>query len=146
MFSLLKKKFGQANSELKKIENTDIMEAIVGSCLLMASISGGISDEEMESLDKQISSNPSMEHFGAQIGREIARFEKMLDAGPRIGKMRIFKEIKDIANNPEDAEEVFVNVLTVAEADGEIDDKEMELLTEIGKMLNVRLADYGLAA
>ena len=38
----------------------------------------------------------------------------------------------------------FLTMVTIAEADGEIDDKEMAILKEVGMKLGVRLSDYGL--
>ena len=60
--------------------------------------------------------------------------------------MKIMLEIADIKNNPADAEEVFVNMLTIAEADGEIEPEEMTILSEVGGALGVRMSDFGLQA
>ncbi|MCY1375748.1 hypothetical protein D9M69_631870 [compost metagenome] len=58
--------------------------------------------------------------------------------------MNIMREIKDIASNPLDAEEVFVNMLTVAEGDGNISPEELKVLAEIGQLLNLRPKDFGI--
>jgi len=144
MFGMLKKKFGAANAELKKVENRDLMEAIVAGSLLVAAADGDIGEDELVSLEKLIASNDALAHFGGEINKTIAKFETMLEAGPRIGKMKILKEIADIKNNPEEAEEVFLTMLTIAEADGEIDDKEMAVLKEVGSKLGIRISDYGI--
>jgi len=142
MLGFLKKKFGAAGAELKKVENRDLMEAIVAGSLLVAAADGEISADELTSLEKLISSNDSLTHFGPEINKVMGKFETMLDAGPRIGKMKILKEIADIKNNPEEAEEVFLTMLTIAEADGEIDEAEMAILKEVGSKLGIRLSDY----
>lgn len=144
MFGLLKKKFGAATAEVKKIENRDLMEAIVAGSILIAAADGDISESEMVTLEKLISSNDALTHFGAEISKTMGKFEAMMDAGPRLGKMKVLKEIADIKNNPEEAEEVFLTMVTIAESDGEIDDKEMAILKEVGMKLGVRLSDYGL--
>jgi tellurite resistance protein TerB len=144
MFGLLKKKFGAGKAELKKVENRDLMEAIIGGALLVAAADGEIEEAELISLEKQILANPALEHFGAEIGKTINRFEQMLNAGFRLGKMKILREIEDIKTNSADAEEVFVNMLTIAESDGEIEPKEMAILKEVGNHLNIRLSEYGL--
>ena len=97
---LFKKKLNEGKAELKKVENRDLMEAIIGGSLLVAAADGNIDDGELMSLEKQVTANPSLEHFGAEIGKEINRFEKMLDAGFRIGKMKILREIADVKNTP----------------------------------------------
>ncbi len=144
MFGLLKKKFGAGKAELKKVEKRDLMEAIIGGALLVAAADGEIEEAELISLEKQILANPSLEHFGSEIGKTINRFEQMLNAGFRLGKMKILREIEDIKNNPDEAEEVFVNMLTIAESDGEIEPKEMVILKEVGSHLNIRLSEYGI--
>ncbi|MGB1291773.1 MAG: tellurite resistance TerB family protein [Pseudoalteromonas sp.] len=144
MLGFFKKKAGDAKAELKKVENRDLMEAIIGGSLLVAAADGSIDDEELVSLEKQVSSNDSLKHFGAEIGKTINNFEKQLESGFRIGKMKILREIADIKNNPADAEEVFVNMLTIAEADGEIDEKELAILKEVGQTLGIRLSEYGI--
>ena len=35
-------------------------------------------------------------------------------------------------------------MITIAESDGEIDDKEMAILKEVGNTLGIRLTDYGI--
>lgn len=144
MLGMFKKKANSMKAELKKVENRDLMEAIVGGCLLVAAADGSIDDEELLTLDKSISSNPSLQHFGAEIGKTINQFEQQLSAGFRIGKMKILREISDIKNNPADAEEVFVNMLTVAESDGDIDAKELAILKEVGQALGLRVSDFGI--
>jgi len=67
-----------------------------------------------------------------------------LQAGFRLGRMNILREIRDIKNNPADAEEVFVNMLTVAEGDGNISPEELKVLAEIGVELGLRLKDFGI--
>lgn len=146
MLGFFRKKSGDVVAELKKVENRDLMEAIVGGSLLVAAADGEIEEEELLSLEKQVSSNPSLSHFGAEIGKTINRFEQQLNAGFRIGKLKILREIEDIKNNPADAEEVFVNMITIAESDGEIEPEEVVILKEVGGRLGIRLADYGLEA
>jgi len=143
---LFRKKAGSAAAELKKMENRDLMEAVVAGSLLIAAADGEIEPEEITSLEKLLAANPSLEHFGPEINKVMARFESMLDAGFRIGKMKIMREIEDVKTSPQEAEEVFITMLTVAEADGEIEPEELAILKEVGSKLGIRLADYGLDA
>jgi len=141
---LLGKKFGKAKVELKKVENRQLMEAIVGACILVAAADGEISKSELEKIDQLIRSNKNLEHFGAEITVTLGRFTEQLNAGFRVGRMNIMREIGDIKDNPLDAEEVFVNMLTIAEADGEIEAGELKVLGEVGRLLGLRLADFGI--
>lgn len=145
MFGIGKKLFG-AKKTMKKIENRDLMQAIVGGCLLVAAADGEISKNEAAQIDLQIRANKNLEHFGSEITTTVNLFTEQLQAGFRLGRMNIMREIRDIKNNPADSEEVFVNMLTVAEGDGSISPEEMKVLAEIGTELGLRLKDFGVEA
>lgn len=139
---LFGKKVAAAKVELKKVENRDLMEAIVGGCLLVSAADGEIEKEETSKLDQLIRSNPRLGHFGNEITSTINRYTEQLEAGFRVGRMNILREIDDIKNDPKEAEEVFVNMLTIAEADGQIEPEEQKVLEEVGRRLGLRVEDY----
>lgn len=140
----LKKLFNNGAAAAKKVENRDLMQAIVGGCLLVAAADGSISADESSQIDRQIRSNKNLEHFGGEITATVNRITEQLQAGFLLGKMNVLREIEDIKNNAADAEEVFVNMITVAMSDGEVSEGELKVLTEIGNRLGLRLANYGL--
>jgi len=144
LMSFIKSKASNVAGEVKKVTNRDLMEAIVGGSMLVAAADGSIDDDEIIALDGILSSNPALADFGSEIGKEIKRCEDIIGAGFRIGKLKILREIADIKNNPEHAEEVFVVMITIAEADGEVDDSEMAILREVGNVLGLKTSDYGL--
>ncbi|WP_313317466.1 tellurite resistance TerB family protein [Pseudomonas sp.] len=141
---LFGKKFGNAKAELKKVENRDLMQAIVGGCLLVAAADGEISKNEAAQIDIQIRANKNLEHFGQEITATVNLFTEQLQAGFRLGRMNIMREIADIKNNPLDAEEVFVNMITVAEGDGNISPEELKVLADVGVQLGLRPKDFGI--
>ncbi len=145
MFGIGKKLFG-AKRAVKKLENRDLMQAIVGGCLLVAAADGEISKNESAQVDLQIRANKALEHFGSEITTTVNQFTEQLQAGFRLGRMNIMREIADVKNNPMDAEEVFVNMLTVAEGDGNISPEELKVLVEIGTQLGLRVKDFGIEA
>ncbi|MBH3451643.1 tellurite resistance TerB family protein [Pseudomonas putida] len=145
MFGLGKKLFS-AKRAVKKLENRDLMQAIVGGCLLVAAADGEISKNEAAQIDIQIRANKNLEHFGQEITATVNLFTEQLQAGFRLGRMNIMREIADIKNNPLDAEEVFVNMITVAEGDGNISPEELKVLAEVGVQLGLRPKDFGIEA
>lgn len=140
------RKAGNAKAAVKKLENRDLMQAIIGGCLLVAAADGEISKNESAQVDLQLRANKNLEHFGSEITTTVNLFTEQLQAGFRLGKMNIMREIADIKSNPQDAEEVFVNMLTVAEGDGDISDAEMKVLADVGNALGLRLKDFGIDA
>ena len=145
MLGIGKRLFG-AKRAVKKLENRDLMQAIVGGCLLVAAADGEISKNEAAQIDIQIRANKNLEHFGQEITTTVNLFTEQLQAGFRLGRMNIMREIADIKNNPLDAEEVFVNMITVAEGDGNISPEELKVLAEVGVQLGLRPKDFGIEA
>jgi tellurite resistance protein TerB len=130
----------------KQVQKQNLLEAIIGASLLVAASDGDIEDEETKALTELLASNDSLKSFGKPaIQKIVDRYTAMLKAGFRVGKVKMMREIADIADSAEDAEEVFVTALTIAESDGEIEPKELEVLKEIGRALGVSLSTYGLA-
>ena len=141
---LFGKKVGEAKAELKKVEGRDLMQAIVGAMVLLAYADGECEKEELEKIERLIAANENLAHFGSEITVTMGRFVEYMDAGPRLGEMKIFREIADIKTNPRDAEEVFINAITIAEADGEIEPAEVKMLAKLGRELGLRIQDFGI--
>ena len=98
----------------------------------------------MESLNKQLEAHPALQGFGSEIGKMVDKFSNMLDAGFLIGKTQIMREIGDCANDDNESEDIFVAAITIAQADGEIDDSEIQMLKQIGTKLGLTLKNYGI--
>ncbi len=131
----------------KSVAKQNLFEAIVAASVLVAAADGEIEKKESEKLEKMLSNNDSLSSFKkTDIQRLVAKFSGTVETDFRMGKIKMLKEIEDIAENPSDAEEVFVTAISIAEADGEIEPKELEVLTEIGRRLGLNLKDYGIDA
>lgn len=141
---LFGKKVAAAKVEAKKFGNRDLMEAYVGGCVAVMYADGEVTDDELKNLENQIAANASMDGFGNEINQTIGKFSQMFDAGPRMGMLKVMREIADVKASKEEAEEVFVAMITTAEADGEIDDKELDVLKKVAQALGLSLRDHGL--
>jgi tellurite resistance protein TerB len=138
--------FGNLLNRAKKVENKDIMEAIVAGCLLVAAADGSASSEEIQKMERILNANDLLESFrGNEIGKVVQRFSNILDADFGVGQKKMLDQIEDIANNPDHAEEVMLAMLAVAKSDGEVSDAEKAALVKVGSALKIRLSDYGLA-
>jgi|GEM_PF-403441 len=146
MLGLFTKKGAAAKVELKKIENRDLMQAIVGSMILLAFADGSCEKEELDTIEKLIAANENLAHFGSEITATMSRYIELMEAGERLGEIKIMREIADIKNSQQEAEEVFVCAITVAEARQPIEEKELKMLAKIGKELGLRVQDYGIEA
>jgi len=139
---LFGKKVNQAKAEVKKFENRDLLEAVVGGCLLVAAADGDIEDSEVKKIDSLLRTNKNLEHFGSEITELVNRFSERLQSGYRVARAEILREIEDIKSDPQQKEDVLLNMLTIAEADGEIEPAEQKELETVAQRLGLRISDY----
>ncbi|HHF2952190.1 TPA: tellurite resistance TerB family protein [Vibrio diabolicus] len=142
MFGLFKKKAKAAQVTLHKVENRDLMEAIVAGAVLVAHADDDCSTAELEKLDNIIAANDNLAHFGSEIGKTIDKYAAMYEAGARLAKMKLMKEIRDVDGDEAQKEEAFIIAIEIADADGEIDEAELSVLREIGKALGLNPDNY----
>ena len=136
MFGAFKKRL--SGSVAKFSGKKDFLEAVCAACALVAAADGNVSDDEVATTIKTILAHPDLS--GAFPSREIeTTADAMLKraAAGRSGRMGLYKEIDDIANDADMSETVYVTALDVAEADGSIGDKEKEVLAKIASSLKV---------
>lgn len=140
-------KFGKnvanAKASLKKMENRDLMEALICGCILVAGADGELEASELDRVEAIIKTNDKLAHFNNEISTIIAKYkEKFEKVGFQVLKFEAKREISDIKHNPDNAAEVFVNMIAIALADGEIEPAEAKVLEEIGRLLGLRVEDF----
>lgn len=136
------KKARAAKAEIKKFENRDLMEATVGGCLLIAFADGDCEEAELKSIESLLRTNKALEGFGHELTDAINRVTERLKAGYRVARIEILREIEEVKGNRQEAEDVLVTMLTIAEADGEIEEAEQKELSTVADRLGLRIADY----
>ena len=145
MFGLSKlfsKKKAALEVKLHKVENKDLMEAIVAGAVLVAHADGDCSDEELTVLHNIVEANDNLKHFGSEIGKTIDQYCDMYKAGARLAKVKLLKEIKDVSADEEQKIEAFIIAIEIADADGTIDETELAMLKTIGKELGLNPDNY----
>lgn len=142
MFGIFKKKAAAAKVTLHKVENRDLMEAIVAGAVLVAFADGDCSAEELEKLQGIIESNDNLAHFGSEIGATIDKYSSMYESGARLAKVKLMKELKDVQGDESQKEEAFIIAIEIADADGEIDEDELKILKDIGKAFGLNPDNY----
>lgn len=142
MFGMFKKKAAAAKVAVHKVENRDLMEAIVAGAILVAYSDGDCSGDEMLKLQGIIESNDNLKHFGSEIGATIDKYSSMYESGKRLAKMKLMKELQDVNADEEQKLEAFIIAIEIADADGDIDDAELSVLKEIGKTLGLNPDNY----
>lgn len=142
MFGIFKKKAKVAQAAVAKIENRDLMEAIVAASVLVAYADGECGAKEMKTLEGIIASNDSLKHFGSEIGKTIDKYSTMYESGARLANMKLMREIADVDADEQQKEEVFIIAIEIADADGSIEAEERAVLEKIGKTLGLSVDMY----
>jgi len=135
----LKKLAGKVTGSVNKFSGRkDFLEAVCAASALIAAADGDIEDAEVATVLKTIAAHPGLS--GAFPTRDIeATADAMLkraQAG-RSGKLGLWKEVEDVASDPEMAETIFVTALDIAESDGEIEPAEQTVLNKLAQTLSV---------
>ena len=141
MFGAFKKMV--SGSVQKYSGRTDFLEAVCAAAALVAAADGDIEDAEVDSVVKTVTNHPDLS--GAFDRRTIENtIQQMLSRAQtgRVGKMGLYKEIDDIANDGDMAETVYLTALDVSESDGEIEPQEKEVLAKIAERLKIDTKKY----
>ena len=136
------KKATAARAEFKKLENRDLMEAIIGGSLLIVFADGEAEDSELKKLNGLVRSNKSLEHFGVELTDTINRFTQRLQSGYRVARNDILREIEQCKGNRQESEDILLNMIEIAFADGECEPQEQKELETVSERLGLRLSDY----
>lgn len=139
---LFGKKAGQARASVAKLANRDLMEAVVYGAIYVAAADGDLEDSELSKIETILSNNPALQGFGAELSNTIDRAKTDFKSGARILRQNAEKELGDLAHSPSEALTVLNVMLTVAEADGEIEDSELKALERSAKLLGLNLKDH----
>ena len=142
MFGIFKKKVNVAKESIKRLESKDLMEAMVGGCLLIAFADGDCEEAELLKMDEVLRTSKSLEGYGAELTDTINRFVARLKAGYIIGRAEILREINDVKGSQTEKEDVLLAMLTVAMSDGQIEPEEQKELTQVAQRLGLRIEDY----
>lgn len=141
---LFKRTTNEAAATLAKLENKDMMEAVVAGSILLIFADGNPEESEFQALKALINANEKLSHFGVEIDNTIDRFQRLMLAGANLGRIKVMQEIKDCKYDGDDAIEIFAVLLDVAQADGEVSEPEVAVLKAVGRELNVPLSMFGM--
>lgn len=139
---LFGKKAGQARASVAKLANRDLMEAVVYGSIYVATADGELEESELSKVETILSNNPALQGFGAELSNTIDRAKTDFKSGARILRQNAEKELGDLAHSPAEALTVLNVMLTVAEADGEIEPAELTALERSAKLLGLNLKDH----
>lgn len=145
MFGLFKRKATQAASaaatNMRKLENKDLVEAAIGGMVLIAYCDGSCSDEELAQLQKVAEASPAFAGFASDIPAMVDRYNQQFKVSFQMGRMAVMREMKDIVADTAAKEDTLIAMSAVALSDGECSDKERAVILEVGKSLGLTQSD-----
>lgn len=143
MFNLDSIKAALKNAVSKVSGDKDFLEALCAASALVASSDGEVADSELKMLGDQLNAHPviSAKFKGAEINACVDKMIKRANQG-RMSRVGLYKEIDDVKNNADKAEQVYLCALDVAHADGKVEASEEKVLREISKRLGVNGSAY----
>lgn len=143
MFNIFKKKARNATTEIKKFERRDLMEATVGVAVLIMWADGSAEDSERSKTAQVLANTPAFSAFGPEVQATFNRFDALCkESGFMLAKVQIMREIGDVKGDPREMEDVLVTGLTIALADGELEEPEEKILRQIASQFGLRIEDY----
>jgi tellurite resistance protein TerB len=135
--------FSKLTKSANRKVNKDVLEAAAAAGLLVAASEGGITKDELNGVKNALSAHPKIE--GAFSKRDVdavvSKYSSILEDNFRVGRTQMLREIEDVAENANDAEDVLVLAISIAEKDGDIGEKEMSVLNDIANRLSFKLED-----
>lgn len=129
----------------KKVQNKDTLEAVVAGCMLIAAADGTVEKPEMEKMINLLSTDPNLSAFKPAEIRIIAgKYQTRLEADFMVGQKQMLKEISDISDDSDKCEEVFLNMVAISKADGEVEPEEKAVLLKVAGLLSLSPKEYGI--
>lgn len=118
--------------------NKDFIEAVCAASALVAAADGTISDDEIETIVTTIGNNPKLLAAYSNSEIEEQARKQLRKASSISGRVGLKRELEDVAGKDiEIREDVFAAALDVANADGDIGQKERAALQNIASILRV---------
>jgi len=142
MFGFLKKRANRATNEIKKFEKRDLAQAVINAAWLVAYADGECDALERAKIDQILKTSPTLNNFAAEINEITLRIVNLLETDYKIGRRAALREIEDVKGDQREAEDVMDVAVAIAEADGEIEPKEMKVLEQIALVLGLRLENH----
>lgn len=133
------------SAELKKYQNKDVLDAMVGASVMVAAADGNIDASEKTKLLGYLKVSELTKVYPTdQVIDVFQKHSERFDFGVDIGKAEALRIIGRHRSNPDVARTIMRTVIMIANADGNFDANEKRVIQEIAKELGQNAADFGI--
>lgn len=136
------KKAAAARAGMAKMENRDLLQAIVYGSIYVAAADGELETAELDKIEMILSNTPQLQGYGSELSNLVDRAKKDFAVGMRVLRQNAEQELGDLQHTPKDALTTLNIMITIAEADGDIEPAEMAALERAAKLLGLNLKDH----
>lgn len=140
---MLGKMFGKRSEAAKvaadRFDKKDLVEACIAGAILIAFADGECEESEMAALTSIIQANDSFKNFSSEVPILVDKYAGLMRAGKTLGRIKLLRELDDVKASQDEKEEVLATMISIAEADGEIEPQELKELKEVGRRLGVNV-------
>lgn len=142
MFGVLKKALGAGTREVAAAygENKDFLEAVCAGVALVAAADGDIEESERHKAIKIVSNHAALSKLYKQSDIEQTLETMFRRAKEASGRQQLARELDDIKGRPNGAqmaEDVYLVAVDIANADGEVEPQEQDVLKKLAGRLGV---------
>lgn len=137
--NFLKRMFGGAEATVNRVSGrTDLLEAMCAGAALAAAADGNIDDKEIDDAVKICQNNEVIGKAFTLVAIENCVQKQIARAnGGFSGRNALWKEIGDVAKDPDDALAVYLIVLDVVHSDGKVEASEQAVLDKMATVMHI---------
>ncbi|GGJ39332.1 tellurite resistance TerB family protein [Deinococcus roseus] len=135
---------GDLQKSAKQFMNREFAEASMAACALMAAADGKIDSTERSKTAQFIMSNSVLQSFDvATLKQKFEFYCGKLEQDFDFGKIEAIQAVGKLKNKPEAARAAVQVALVIANADGNFDEKERQVLREICNAVAISPSEFG---
>lgn len=141
MFSKLKSAiFGNASRAMNK---TTMIATCHGLCRVIYA-DGVVDDAELGAAMRIARNNPKLSAFGGEFNREMDKVLAAFKDSPRMGRVAANRALQDfsVSASEEEKEDLLIACLDMVEADGKVDQEELDVAAEIAAILGLDMKKF----
>lgn len=127
----------------KKLQSKELFEAMVAGLVYSVCNDGDFSRDDQTKVEKLLGKTDSLSAFGkAEISRAVAKWADAYAEGKVSATRKMLKELDDIADNADQAEEVMAAIVDAVYADGDVNAGEKKAMEVCASRLRLNLSDF----
>lgn len=133
----------RAQELFTRYKSQDVMEAVVASCALVGMADGHLDNSERQKMLEFVGQSQELRVFDTQkVIEKFNFFVAAIERDPIVGRAETFKALGRVRTKPEIARLIARYCIAIGYADGNFDQNEKQMVSEICRELGLNPADF----